>query len=63
MRAGEGCRACGKPLKPGGSERNRFFPFCSDLCRLRDLGKWVEGEYRIPGPPVPPPLPEGEETQ
>ncbi len=24
-----------------------FLPFCSRRCRLVDLGKWLEGEYRI----------------
>lgn len=29
---------------------NRAYPFCSDRCRLIDLGKWLGEEYRIPGP-------------
>jgi endogenous inhibitor of DNA gyrase (YacG/DUF329 family) len=29
---------------------NPSFPFCSDRCRLEDLGKWLGGEYRVPGP-------------
>jgi endogenous inhibitor of DNA gyrase (YacG/DUF329 family) len=28
---------------------NLFRPFCSDRCRLVDLGKWASDEYRIPG--------------
>jgi uncharacterized protein len=31
-------------------DQNRAFPFCSDRCRLVDLGKWLGEEYRIPGP-------------
>ena len=31
-------------------ENNPYRPFCSDKCRLMDLGSWVEGDYRIPGP-------------
>jgi endogenous inhibitor of DNA gyrase (YacG/DUF329 family) len=27
------------------------FPFCSDRCRLIDLGRWIDGAYAIPGPP------------
>ena len=27
---------------------NQFRPFCSDRCRLIDLGKWASDEYRIP---------------
>jgi len=26
------------------------FPFCSDRCRLIDLGKWASGGYRISSP-------------
>lgn len=25
------------------------FPFCSARCRLLDLGKWADGQYRIAG--------------
>ena len=29
-------------------------PFCSSRCRLVDLGRWLEGAYRIPDPdPAP----------
>jgi endogenous inhibitor of DNA gyrase (YacG/DUF329 family) len=28
-------------------------PFCSERCRLADLWKWLHGDYRIPGEPVP----------
>ncbi len=49
--------------------RNRAFPFCSDRCKLVDLGKWLGEEYRIPGPrpgdgaerQAPPPPPDEEE--
>lgn len=26
------------------------FPFCSDRCRLIDLGKWASGQYVIASP-------------
>lgn len=26
---------------------NEDFPFCSDRCRLIDLGKWASGKYVI----------------
>jgi uncharacterized protein len=29
-------------------------PFCSERCKLADLGRWLSGDYRVPGPPVPP---------
>jgi len=25
------------------------FPFCSDRCRITDLGHWAGGDYRIAG--------------
>lgn len=30
-------------------EGNPNRPFCSERCRLIDLGAWTEGRYRIPG--------------
>ena len=29
-------------------------PFCSERCKLADLARWVDGEYRIPSEPVGP---------
>jgi len=23
-------------------------PFCSEKCRLADLGRWLDGAYRLP---------------
>lgn len=36
-----------------------FKPFCSERCKLIDLGEWVMEEKRIPGTPI---LPEGDDT-
>ncbi len=33
-------------VKPPDSDR----PFCSERCRLADLGKWLDGGYRISAP-------------
>jgi len=30
-------------------EENPWRPFCSEKCKLIDLGKWVSEEYRIEG--------------
>ncbi len=27
-------------------------PFCSDRCRLIDLGRWLDEAYGVPAPPV-----------
>ncbi|MBN1883862.1 MAG: DNA gyrase inhibitor YacG [Deltaproteobacteria bacterium] len=34
------------------SARDEFFPFCSDRCRLIDLARWINGDYRIPAEDV-----------
>jgi len=28
-------------------------PFCSERCKLADLGRWMSGDYRIPESPLP----------
>lgn len=43
------CVICHRPL-PGGEDR--WFPFCSERCKLVDLGQWLGEAYRIPEPPV-----------
>ena len=44
------CPTCGKSIE---WKDNPFRPFCSERCQLVDLGKWVEGEYRVPGEALP----------
>jgi len=39
------CPRCGKETEFIG---NPFRPFCSDRCRLIDLGNWISGAYGIP---------------
>jgi len=29
-------------------EENPWRPFCSERCKLMDLGKWASEEYKIP---------------
>jgi uncharacterized protein len=36
------CPVCGAPRVP------RFRPFCSAVCRDRDLIKWLDGAYSVP---------------
>jgi endogenous inhibitor of DNA gyrase (YacG/DUF329 family) len=31
---------------------NPWRPFCSERCKLIDLGRWATEEYRIPGEPA-----------
>jgi endogenous inhibitor of DNA gyrase (YacG/DUF329 family) len=39
------CPTCGK--EHAWDTHNRYRPFCSERCRLIDLGKWANEEYRI----------------
>ena len=34
------------------SEESVYRPFCSERCRLIDLGAWFGEEHAIPGEPV-----------
>ena len=40
------CPICKKEVKKSDSE----FPFCSERCRIIDLGKWASGGYVISSP-------------
>lgn len=31
---------------------NPYRPFCSEMCKSKDLGNWATGRYRIAGDPV-----------
>lgn len=41
------------------TQEDEYFPFCSDRCRLIDLGKWASGDYRISSPILDPEVLEG----
>ncbi len=40
------CPGCGEETVF--SPENPFRPFCSERCRLIDLGAWADGTYRVP---------------
>lgn len=42
------CPTCKKPV----ARDAEAFPFCTQRCKLIDLGRWASGEYSIPGEPV-----------
>ncbi|MFO0911079.1 MAG: DNA gyrase inhibitor YacG [Isosphaeraceae bacterium] len=44
------CPICGKSYKLDTLTSLPTFPFCSERCRLVDLGRWIDGAYVIPGP-------------
>ena len=43
-------------------ETQVFRPFCSERCRLMDLGEWATGGYSIAGEPEDAGLPDDEVT-
>lgn len=43
------CPICKQEVAAG----SEFVPFCSDRCRLIDLGNWASEKYRIPAAPQP----------
>lgn len=46
------CPYCGKPGT--WTLTNKFRPFCSERCKLIDLGDWADEKHRVPGEPVNP---------
>ncbi|MCK5000825.1 MAG: DNA gyrase inhibitor YacG [Anaerohalosphaera sp.] len=51
------CPKCKKPIS--GHEKKdttdkengglgKYFPFCSERCKLLDIGAWLDGDYNIP---------------
>jgi uncharacterized protein len=43
------CRRCGKIMQYQQVKDLPFFPFCSERCKMIDLGKWLDEEHRLPG--------------
>lgn len=52
--AGPQCPTCARVIAWAG---NPARPFCSLRCKLIDLGRWLDGTFRVPGPPLA--LPDG----
>jgi len=45
------CPQCAQPV-PWTTEQE-FRPFCSERCKMIDLGEWAMEEKRIPGDSLP----------
>jgi endogenous inhibitor of DNA gyrase (YacG/DUF329 family) len=45
------CPQCGAPV--AWTPASRFRPFCSERCRMIDLGAWASEAYRVPLPDEP----------
>jgi hypothetical protein len=39
------CGTCGHPFR---LEQTQFPPFCSERCKLIDLGRWLDESIQIP---------------
>jgi len=48
------CPICKKPVSkpPPAAGGKSFLPFCSERCKLIDLGRWLGGRYQIPVKPA-----------
>jgi len=44
------CPRCGAPVE--WAPENRYRPFCSERCKLIDLGAWATESYRVPVEPT-----------
>lgn len=40
------CPQCGKSCRSDAA--NSWRPFCSERCKLMDLGDWLDERYRVP---------------
>jgi len=48
------CPTCKRSFTRASLEKagqRKSFPFCSERCKLIDLGAWLDAEYRIPSQP------------
>ena len=44
------CPVCKKIIDEAARQDSRiakFYPFCSNRCKLIDLGKWLDADYKI----------------
>jgi endogenous inhibitor of DNA gyrase (YacG/DUF329 family) len=63
------CPICHREVSEREQDRpGSAYPFCSDRCKLIDLGRWLSGRYQIPvyeeeGPIAEPPAEEDGSVQ
>lgn len=61
MTAAVDCPTCGRRVQ--WTPASRWRPFCSERCKLVDLGAWASGQYTVPGDDPPNDLAESDEAQ
>jgi endogenous inhibitor of DNA gyrase (YacG/DUF329 family) len=42
------CPICKREVEEPKPDERSYFPFCSERCKLVDLGRWLDGRYQIP---------------
>ena len=46
------CPICKTPVEEPTARKDpaakSTFPFCSERCKLIDLGRWLDGKYQVP---------------
>ena len=60
------CPICKKPVNVAsgpGSSTPKYFPFCSERCRIIDLGNWAAEKYVISSPAKPEGTPETDDDE
>ncbi|GGY08192.1 DNA gyrase inhibitor YacG [Paludibacterium paludis] len=51
------CPGCGATVPWG--PQSRYRPFCSERCKMIDLGQWASESYRMPAVET---MPDGEDS-
>lgn len=46
------CPQCGNKVE--WNSESAYRPFCSERCKLIDLGAWADEKHSIPGKPIDP---------
>ncbi len=47
------CPTCRKSFSVERNEDAPFRPFCCQRCKMVDLGRWLDGTYKITEPATP----------
>jgi endogenous inhibitor of DNA gyrase (YacG/DUF329 family) len=42
------CPICKKEVAEPSEGQKSYYPFCSERCKLIDLGRWLGGRYQVP---------------
>jgi endogenous inhibitor of DNA gyrase (YacG/DUF329 family) len=48
------CPTCARAFEVDSLDELPSFPFCSDRCKLIDLGRWLDSRYVVPSSELEP---------